>query len=509
MVFKPVVLIVRDGWGYAENNKGNAIANGNTPNHDHYTKTYPSTLIKASGNAVGLPEKTQGGSEVGHLTMGAGRIVLQPLEIINRSITNESFHNNTVLLEALENCQHHSSSLHLMGLFSDQGVHATIDHLYALLKLAKEHNIKNVFIHCFLDGRDVPEKSAHDFLIQTNKQIREIGIGKIASVVGRYYAMDRDKNWDRTKQAFDLLVKGRGHKATNPEQALLDAYHRGEASDYYVEPTVIIDQETKYPIATIKENDSVIFYNFRTDRTRQLTALLTNQQAPTNLKPPKMHFVCMTDYDKKFTLPVAFEQTMVTHNLGKELAQHDLRQLRIAETEKYAHVTFFFNSQTEKPERNEERILIPSPKVASYNEQPEMSAHKITEKAVEEIKKKRHDFILINFANADLVAHSGNYDATVKAVEIVDECVGKIVEAVLDIDGTIILTGDHGNAEEMLYENGEPKPAHTINRVPLTIIGNHIDHELHEDGGLQDIAPTILKLLDISIPKKMTGKSLL
>jgi 2,3-bisphosphoglycerate-independent phosphoglycerate mutase len=440
--------------------------------------------------------------------MGAGRVVWQPLEIINRSINDESFFSNNVLLESLANVQHHNSALHLMGLFSDEGVHATTKHLYALLKLAKEHKLNNVFIHCFLDGRDVPEKSAHDFLIATEKKIREGGVGKIASMIGRYYAMDRDKNWNRTKEAFDLLINGKGHKSSSPDQALLEAYERGDESDYYVKPIIITDETTNQPVATIKENDSVIFYNFRTDRTRQLTSLLTNRCAPTNLQPPKIHFVCMTRYEEDFKLPFAFEQTKVTHNLGKVLAQNDIRQLRIAETEKYAHVTYFFNSEEEKPNSKEDRILIPSPKVPSYAQKPEMSAREITEKAIPKIQEKRYDFILINFANADLVGHSGNYKATIKAVEVVDECVGKIVDTVLELDGTVILTGDHGNAEEMLYANGEEKPAHTTNKVTLSVIGNHLTHELHE-GEMQDVAPTILKLLDIPVPKEMTGKSLI
>jgi len=499
-------LIVRDGWGYSEETKGNAIKKAKTPNHDHYVKHYPTTLLECSGNAVGLPVGTQGGSEVGHLTMGAGRIVWQPLELINKSIADKSFFSNKTFEQALAHCHHHNSALHLMGLFSDEGVHATIDHLYALLKLAKEHNINKVYIHCFLDGRDVPEKSAHKYLVELNHKIREIGVGKIASIVGRYYAMDRDKNWKRTKKAYDLLVKGVGHKSESPEQALLEAYERGDKTDYYVQPTVIT--ENNRPVSTIKNNDTVIFYNFRTDRSRQITSMLTNKKCPTNMQPPKIHFVCMTEYDREFHLPVAFHQTKVNHNLGNVLSAHKLKQLRIAETEKYAHVTFFFNSQNEKPNKGEDRILIHSPKVPSYDMQPEMSAHEVTHKAVASIKKKKYDFILINFANPDLVGHSGNLKATIKCCEVVDECVGNITDAVLDIDGVVLLTGDHGNAEQMLYSNGEICPAHTKNPVQFTIITHHKLHNLHE-GSLQDIAPTVLRLFDIKKPKEMTGKSLL
>lgn len=507
MVFRPVVLIVRDGWGYSPEKRGNAIALAKAPLHKLYVKKYPTTLLDASGNAVGLPHGTQGGSEVGHLTMGAGRIVWQPLENINRAIHDTSFFSNPVLLHAIEHCKKHTSSLHLMGLFSDQGVHATTDHLYALLDLAKKNNCERVYIHAFLDGRDVPEKSAHKYLIKTNHKLREIGVGKIASLVGRYYAMDRDQNWDRTRKAYDLLVKGKGFSATSPEEAILLAYERGDKTDYYVQPTVI--KENNKPVATIQENDAVLFFNFRTDRTRQLTALLTHKKSPITLHPPKVHFVCFTEYDVAFHLPVAFPQEKVIHNLGSVLSNTGLRQLRIAETEKYAHVTYFFNSQREKAFPKEDHILVPSPKIPSYDLKPEMSAYQITEKAVAAINQRTYDFILINFANPDLVGHSGNLAATIQCCEIVDDCVGKIVQAVLERDGVILLTGDHGNAEQMLYPNGEPCPSHTTNKVPFTVISNHITHALHEDGSLQDIAPTILRLLDMEKPKEMTGISLL
>ncbi len=506
MVFKPVVLIVRDGWGYSPAKIGNAIALAKVPNHNSYVKKYPTALLDASGNAVGLPKGTQGGSEVGHLTMGAGRIVWQPLELINRAIRDKSFFSNPVLLYAIEHCKKHQSSLHLMGLLSDQGVHATTDHLYALLELAKKHRLEKVFIHVFLDGRDVPEKSAYKFLLKTNHKIRELGIGKIASLIGRYYAMDRDKNMDRTQKAYELLVKGKGYTATSPEEAIFNAYERGDKTDYYVQPTAIV--ETNKSIATLRENDTVIFYNFRTDRARQLTALLTNKKGLINMHPPKIHFVCFTEYDREFHLPVAFQQEKVIHNLGSVLSTAGLKQLRIAETEKYAHVTYFFNSQIEKPYPGENRMLVPSPKVPSYDLQPEMSAPEITEKAIAAIVQRQYDFILINFANSDLVGHSGNLAATTRCCEIVDACVGKIVSTVLEIDGVVLLTGDHGNAEQMLYSNGEPCPSHTTNKVPLTLISTHFFYALL-DGGLQDIAPTILHLLDIERPREMTGRSLL
>lgn len=502
----PVLLIIRDGWGYAKEKKGNAIANAKVPNHKKWVKQYPTLLLEASGNAVGLPIGVQGGSEVGHLTLGAGRIVWQPLELINKAIQNKSFFKNKVLLQAIRNCKRNNSALHIMGLFSDQGVHGTIAHIPPLLELAKKHNIQNVFIHAFLDGRDVPEKSAHKYLLQIDHEMRKTGVGRIASVIGRYYAMDRDNNWDRTQKAFELLVHGKGFPAASPEEGLLAAYDRGDKTDYYIQPTIILEERS--PLGCIKDKDSVIFYNFRSDRTRQLTAMLSGKKCPVKLKRPKTFFVCFSDYDPQFRLPVAFPQLIVKNNLGSSLSHAKVRQLRIAETEKYAHVTFFFNSQVEKPFPKEERILVPSPKVPSYDMKPEMSALGITAKALAALKKRKYDFVLVNFANSDLVGHSGNYKATVKACEIVDQCVGKIVKEVLGQDGVVLLTGDHGNAEQMVYPNGEPCPAHTTNPVPFTIISKEKKKLLQKNGGLMDVGPTVLKLLEIKKPKEMSGRSL-
>ena len=507
MTFAPLVLIVRDGLGFSEIKKGNAIANAKLPNDSLYRKKYPTTLLECSGNAVGLPAGTQGGSEVGHLTIGAGRIVWQSLEMIKRAIKDNSFFSNPILLDAIQNCKKHDSALHLMGLFSDVGVHATTEHAYALLELAKKHHLKKVYIHAFLDGRDVPERSAHTYVLKTNQKIREIGVGKIASVIGRYYAMDRDKNWDRTQKAFDLLVNARGFKAESAEEAILNAYVRGDKTDYYVQPTVVVENEKL--VATVQKNDSVIFYNFRSDRTRQLTSLLTGKKCPFKIDKPRMHFVCFSDYDPEFKLPIAFPQIAVTHNIGYCISHADVRQLRIAETEKYAHVTFFFNSQIEKPFSKEDRILVPSPKVPSYDVKPEMSAYEITHHLLTAMEKRDYAFVLVNFANPDLVGHSGNYKATIKCCEVVDECVGRIVKEVLKKDGVVLLTADHGNAEQMLYSNGEPCPSHTTNKVPFTVISNHITHELKDGKGLQDIAPTVLKLLGIPKPVIMTGESLI
>ncbi len=507
MTFAPVVLIVRDGWGYSKVKKGNAIANAKLPHDAYYRKKYSTTLLNCSGNAVGLPKGTQGGSEVGHLTMGAGRIVWQSLEMINRAIADKSFFSNHALLGAIENCKKHDSALHLMGLFSDVGVHATTEHLYALFELAKKNKLNKVFIHAFLDGRDVPEKSAHKYILKTNQKIRTVGVGKIASVIGRYYAMDRDKNWDRTRKAFDLLVSGKGFTSASAEEAILDAYLRGDKTDYYIQPTVIIENDK--PVGLIKNNDSVIFYNFRSDRTRQITSLLTGRKSPYKLDKPKIHFVCFSDYNREFKLPIAFPQIAVTHNVGDCISKAGFRQLRIAETEKYAHVTFFFNSQKEKPFLQEDRILVPSPKVPSYDLKPEMSAYGITEKLLKAMENRKYAFVLVNFANPDLVGHSGNYNATVKCCEIVDACVGKIIDYVLKKDGTVLLTADHGNAEQMQYSNGEQCPSHTTNKVPFTLISNHISHTLKSDKGLQDIGPTVLKLLNIEKPAVMGGESLI
>ena len=511
---KRVILIIRDGWGYNKSVEGNAVKLANIPNNDFYEKNYPMTLIKASGKAVGLPEGTQGGSEPGHLTIGAGRIVYQPLDKINISIRNKKFFRNKALLDAIKNCKKHGSNLHLMGLFSDQGVHGTVKHLYPLLKLAKKKGLKNVYVHCFLDGRDVPERSAKKYIQEFLKESKKIGIGRIASIVGRYYSMDRDSNYNRTKKAYDLLVYGKGFKEKNPIKAIKGAYKRGDKTDYYVKPIILTDENGK-PLTTINNKDSVVFWNYRSDRSRQITsALVTKNFKFFKTEKLNVYFVCMSQYDKRLKLPVAFPQSKVKNNLGKVLAKKGLKQLRIAETEKYAHVTFFFNSQIEKPNKNEDRILIPSPKVPAYDEKPEMSAYGITEKVLVEIKKGKYDFIVINFANGDLVGHSANLKAGIQACEVVDECVGRIVNLSLKYDYTNIITADHGNIEVMFYPNGEPCPAHGTNPVPLLIISNDKNLKkskikLGKNCGLKDIAPTILYIMGIKKPNEMTGKSLI
>lgn len=499
---KPLALIIMDGWGLSEKKEGNAIYLAQPKNYLKFMKNYPHTELKCSGTAVGLPEGTQGNSEVGHLHIGAGRIVFQPLTMINNAIENRSFFENKILVEAVKQAKEKKKKLHLMGLLSDTGVHATTRHLYALIEMAKRLGVKDVFVHCFLDGRDVPEKSAGKYLNELEKKIKEIGAGEIASMVGRYYAMDRDNNWNRTQKALELLVQGKGKKEKNALEAIKNAYKRGDLTDYYVKPILLNEK------GLIEERDTVIFFNFRSDRSRQLTKCFTEGK----FGAPKVNFVCMTRYDKNIKAGIAFEQKKVEKNLGEVLAENGLKQLRIAETEKYAHVTFFFNSQVEKPNKGEERILVNSPKVPSYDLQPEMSAIKVKEKVLEEIKKEKFDVIIVNFANPDLVGHSGKIEAVIKAVQIVDKCVGEIVELVLEKKGTAIIMSDHGNAEQMVYEDGKISPAHTTNKVPFILISKEEKlkkAELKKDAELIDVAPTMLELLGIKKPKEMTGKSLI
>jgi len=507
-----VLLIVRDGWGYSEETRGNAVYLAHTPNDDRYMETYPWTLLKCTGNAVGVPEGTQGGSEPGHLTMGAGRVVWQPLEEINCSIVDGSFYENEALLDAVRYCKTEDSEMHLMGLLSDQGIHGTTHHLCALLELAKREDLREVYIHCFLDGRDVPERSADRFLHETLEQIQWKGIGHIASMVGRYYAMDRDSNWNRTQKAYDLLTLGEGHEETDVFEAICNAYNRGDETDYYVQPIIMVDTEG-VPVATIDEGDSVVFWNFRSDRARQITYALTQPDFDKFIrrKKPRVHFTCMSVYDRHLDLPVAFPQREVQNNLGQVLSAYGSRQLRIAETEKYAHVTFFFNSQVEDPYPNEDRILVPSPKVPSYDEKPEMSAFEITKTLPPEIHKAEYHFILVNFANGDLVGHSAKLKAGIKACEVVDRCVGQLVDAGLGKGYTIIVTGDHGNIETMFYPDGSPNPSHGTNPVPFILISD--DPKLRgirlKSGlGLSSIAPTILHLMGIEKPPEMTDESL-
>jgi len=488
------LLIILDGYGEGKDYKYNAVTRSNTPFLDNLRKKYPHTLLKTDSNAVGLPKNTMGGSEVGHFTMGAGRIVYQSLEEINQSIKEGEFYKLKKLKKAAEICRKNNSALHLLGMISDQGVHSHINHLFALLEFAKKEKLKKVYIHAITDGRDVEERSAEKFIKQINKKIKEIGLGEIATIIGRYYAMDRDTNYERTKKAYELYTKGKGKKEESAIQAIKNEYKRGTKTDYYIEP-IILNKN-----GLIKTEDSVIFFNYRSDRAKQITEEFTKQTTT--------YFVCFGPYSK--TAPILFKPKKIKNNLGEFLSKKGKTQVRIAETEKYAHVTFFFNSQEKTAYKGETRIMIPSPKVASYAEKPEMSAEKITSTLSKEINKKNYDLIVLNYANCDLVGHSGDFEATKKAIETVDKCISELVPKALTKGYSIIITADHGNAEFMKYENGDNCPSHTLNPVICIIITKEkIKISKSKNNGLKDIAPTILDLLKIKKPKEMTGTSLI
>ncbi len=509
MIKKRVILVIADGWGIASPSQGNYISFAETSNFDEFLKKYSHCENQASGLAVGLPVGTQGNSEVGHLHMGAGRIVQQMFQQINKALEEKTFFKNETFIEAIEYAKSNNSSLHLMGLCSDEGVHAHTDHLIALMEMAKEQGLKDIFIHFYADGRDVAEKSAKKYIDIIENKAKELRIGRIATVIGRYYSMDRDNNWDRTEKAYNALTQGVGFKAKNATEAVEAAYKRGDKTDYYIQPTVIID-DTGESIGRIKDNDSVFFFNFRADRPRQLSKALAmvDFQHFKRKTVPNILFSTMARYDKTIECPVAFQEKLVENNLGQIITQQGLKQLRLAETEKYAHVTYFFNSQIETPNMGEERIMIPSAKVDSYDKKPEMSAYEITTEAIKQIQKKEHDFILINFANCDLVGHSAIKEAIIKCVEVVDECLGKVVKAGLENDYTVIITADHGSAEDKLYPDGQPKPAHSTNPVPFIVVSDDERFEL-KNGGQKDVAPTILAIMGLKKPKEMTGESLI
>lgn len=504
---KKVMLIIRDGRGYSEKKEWNAIYHAQTPNDDKYNQEYPNCMLECSGNAVWNPKWVQWWSEVGHLTMWAGRIVWQPYELINQEIESWWFFENKELLAAIGHCKKNKSDLHINGLFSDQWIHADYIHMHKILKLCKKENFDRVYLHLTTDWRDVPEKSVMWFLENTEKVIKELWIGRIASVIWRYYAMDRDRNRDRTIKAYELLTQWEWFKAKSAKEAIELAYERWDETDYYIQATSIVGENNK-PIALLKKNDAMIWYNFRADRSRQISSMIARLpdceiEPKTRIKD--IYFVCFSTYDSDWELPVAFPQLEVINNLWEIISENKIKQLRIAETEKYAHVTFFFNSQKDKSNKLETRIMIRSPKVKSYDMEPEMSAYILTDKLLWELWK--YSFIVVNYANPDLVWHSGVFDATVKACEIVDECVGKIVEKWIEEKYTIILMWDHGNAENMLYENGEVNPSHGTNPVRMTLI-NAGDVKL-KNGWMSDIAPTILELMELEKPEEMTWESLI
>ncbi len=505
---KPVMLMILDGFGINENTDGNAVKLAKTPNIDKLMKKYPTTQIYTSGLKVGLPEGQMGNSEVGHTNIGAGRIVYQELTKITKSIENGDFFSIPELVEAIENCKKYNSKLHILGLVSDGGVHSHIRHLYGLLELAKRRDFENVYVHCFLDGRDTPPASAEGYIADLEDKMKEKGLGKIASISGRYYAMDRDKRWDRVKKCYDALVRGEGNKSTSATIAIEDSYQK-EVFDEFVEPTVICNGDT--PIAKIENHDSVIFFNFRPDRARQITrAIVDKDFKDFETEKLDVDFVCFTSYDE--TMPnvkVAFKKEPLVNTYGEVVSKHGLTQLRIAETEKYAHVTFFFNGGEEKQYPGEDRILVPSPKVATYDLQPEMSAEEVTVNVVNAINSAKYDTIILNYANPDMVGHTGSLPAAIKAVEKIDDCVGRVVKAILNQHGTLLITADHGNCEQMIdYKTGEPHTAHTTNPVPLILVTENEKLKI-KSGKLADLAPTMLELLEIEKPEEMTGESIL
>lgn len=508
---KPLLLMILDGWGYSPVEKGNAIAHASLPNFQSLQAEYPHTLLKASGEAVGLPAGQMGNSEVGHLNIGAGRIVYQELTRIFKAIADGDLAGNTNLRTAMIQAKNSGKALHLMGLLSNGGVHSHIDHLFALLDMAKELGPEKIYIHAFLDGRDVLPQSAKEYLAKLEEKLNAIGTGKIATVSGRYYVMDRDKRWERLEKGYRALADGEGEKAAGAIAAVEKSYDI-RVTDEFVIPTVIVDSVGE-PVGKIQDGDSVIFFNFRADRAREITRAFVDEEFPGFERPnrPHVHYVCMTEYDVTIPAPVAFPPQNLENTLGEVLAQHALKQLRIAETEKYAHVTFFFNGGVEEPDPGEDRILIPSPKVATYNLQPEMSAPELTRELLKQLRDHNYDVIILNFANADMVGHTGVFDATVQAVEAVDQCLGEIVAEIRSQGGTLLITADHGNAEAKIDQTtGLPLTAHTTNLVPFILVNDHLKNvSLRPDGALCDIAPTMLELIEIPQPGEMKGKSLL
>ncbi len=512
----PYAIIIMDGYGLAPADDGNAIALNGSKNINSLIKTYPSATLGASGLSVGLPDGQMGNSEVGHLNMGAGRIVYQDLTKITKAIQDGDFYNNPALLKAIENAKNNGKKLHLYGLLSDGGVHSHLTHVYALLELAAKHGLKDVFVHCFMDGRDVSPTSGADYIRKLQAEMKKIGAGKIASVCGRYYAMDRDNNWDRVEKAYDMLTLGTGDATENPAEAVEKSYAAG-VTDEFITPVKVY--ENGKPLGLLEKGDSVICFNFRPDRAREITRAVSQKEftvpkgtafeRKTGYIDPV--YVCFTVYDAEFEgLEIAFPKTALDNTLGEYLAKLGKKQLRIAETEKYAHVTFFFNGGVETPNEGEKRDLIASPKVATYDLQPEMSAYLVTDKVLEELDGGEFDVVILNFANCDMVGHTGIIPAAVKAVGTVDECVKKVLDKILEMGGAALVTADHGNADKLLSEDGSPFTAHTTNPVPVILVSEKYKNaKLRTDGVLADLAPTLLTVMGLPVPKEMTGKSLI
>lgn len=513
---KPVVLIIRDGWGASplpasqDSAEGNAVRMAKTPVHDVLRAKYPMALIETSGENVGLPEGQMGNSEVGHLNLGAGRIVYQDLTRINKSIKDGPFFQTPAFLDAIAHVKKNKSRLHLVGLCSDGGVHSHLKHLVALLELAAREQVGEVYVHAMTDGRDTAPNSGAGYLAELEQAIARVGIGRVVSVVGRYYGMDRDNRWERVKAAYDCLVSGVGSQFSSSADALKHSYAAG-VTDEFVPASVIGKSADDVAQTRIAAGDAVIFFNFRSDRARQITRAFTDSQFQGFARPQisNLHYVCMTEYDETFTLPIAFPPDRLNRILGQVVADAGLQQLRIAETEKYPHVTFFFNGGVETPMPGEDRVLIPSPKVATYDLQPEMNAPLVTEAVVDRIRQQKYSMVILNYANADMVGHTGSIPAAIKAVEIVDKGVGEVVAATLAVGGAVLVAADHGNAEKMLDENGKPFTAHTTYPIELIYVAADADRVKVRPGILADIAPTILDLLKVPAPAEMTGKSLL
>ncbi len=504
---KPVSLIILDGWGIGKDYPGNAISIGNTPNFDKLMQERPNTTIDASGIAVGLPEGQMGNSEVGHINIGAGRVIYQELPRITNAIKDGSFFQKEEFLSAIEHAKKGSGKLHLMGLVSDGGVHSHIEHLYGLLELAKIEGMKEVYIHVILDGRDVQPTVGKGQLEELEAKIKEIGIGQIATVSGRYYTMDRDKRWERTKIAYDAIVHGEGIRSESAIKSVEDSYKVG-VTDEFIMPTVI--EKNGKPLAKIEDGNSIIFFNFRPDRARQITRAIVDNEFDGFDRGQKVDtfYVTMTQYDKTIeNVVVAYTSEAPLNTLSQYVSLNNLNQLKMAETEKYAHVTFFFNGGIEEPYTNEDRVLIPSPKVATYDLKPEMSAESVKESLIERIRMDKYDLIIVNFANPDMVGHTGSVPAVVTAVETVDRCLGEILEVLNEKGGSTLITADHGNAEELLDDEGFSVTAHTTNKVPLIYVGK--DNIKLQEGKLSDIAPTLLELMGLESPQEMTGKSLI
>ncbi len=507
---KRILLIVLDGWGINKNKEGNAITSAKAPVYNSLVSDYPHTELHASGEAVGLPDGQMGNSEVGHLNLGAGRVVYQDSTRISKAIRDGDFFRNPALLSAIRSVKESQSALHLMGLLSDGGVHSRLDHIFAMFDLVKSQGVRNVFFHALLDGRDTPPSSALQYIRQLEDHFAKIGIGNIASVSGRYYAMDRDKRWERIQKAYEAMVMAEGIRKYSAVEAVQQSYEHNRTDEFMI-PSVILDQTSNKPRATIRNGDAVIFCNFRSDRAREITRALTDPEFRNFRRqtlPKLAAFVCLTTYDETFDLPVAFTPLRLTNILGEVLSKQGVRQLRIAETEKYAHVTFFFNGGEETPFPLEDRILVPSPRdVATYDRKPEMSAREITDKLVEHIASRQYGFILVNYANPDMVGHTGIVEAARKAVEALDECLGRVLQAAAEEGMVVLITADHGNIEMMFDPTtGQPHTAHTTDPVPFIAVRKEM--KLRNGGILADVAPTVLDLLGIPVPAEMTGTSL-